>query len=195
MSTFYNIDSRRVSHLEFWWWHKSPFVILFWFLYKWLRIPIPCSSDDPNTDSTLPFVVESLPGEITARFEPLARELAGLGFSDPVYHSIQDPGTRTTIYWATFRHESGQHFARIHNRVWQQAQNPNRALFPMFFTAFTDGTFLISSSGKPDMAAPKTVVMNRQFGLSPASLWHSHQQKLAAGSERKLIAPCAPAKT
>lgn len=142
MNTFYKIDSTRVSHLEFWWWHKSPLVIISR-LMKWLRIPTPCSSDDPNTESTLPFVVESLPPEIATRFEPLANDLAALGFHDPVYHAIEDAGTRATIYWATFRHESGQHFARIHNRVWHQAQNPNRALFPMFFTAFTDGTFLV----------------------------------------------------
>ena len=188
MNTFYKIDSTRVSHLEFWWWHKSPLVIISR-LMKWLRIPTPCSSDDPNTESTLPFVVESLPPEIATRFEPLANDLAALGFHDPVYHAIEDAGTRATIYWATFRHESGQHFARIHNRVWHQAQNPNRALFPMFFTAFTDGTFLVSSAGKPDMAAPRTVQMNRVYRAPTARLWERHQQLLAKISERKLISP------
>jgi len=188
MSTFYKIDSSRVSHQEYWWWHQSPLVLISW-LMKWTRTPNPCSSDDPTTDSTLPFVVESLPPEITTRFEPLTRELAALGFLDPVYHLIEDTGTRTTIYWATFRHESGQHFARIHNRVWQQAQKPNRALFPMFFTAFADGTFLVSSSGKPDLAAPATVQMNRRFGLAPAALWQSHQHMLAKVTERKLPVP------
>ena len=113
--------------------------------------------DDPNTESTLPFVVETLPPEINAGFEPLANELAGFGFFDPVHHVIHDPGTRTTVYWATFRHESGNFFARIHQRIWQQAQKSNRGLYPMFFTSFGDGTFLVSSSGKPDMTAPKTV--------------------------------------
>ena len=121
MSQFYEIDSTRVSHREYWWGTKSPLVIIGW-LIKWLRIRIPNSSDDPNTESTLPFVVESLPLEIAAGFQSLANELAGLGFFDPVYHVIHDAGTRTTVYWATFRHESGNHFARIHQRIWQQAQ-------------------------------------------------------------------------
>ena len=188
MSAFYNIDSTRVSQLEYLWWHKSPLVLISW-LMKWLHQPISCSSDDPNTESTLPFVTAALPAEIASRFEPLANELAALGFFDPVYHAIEDSGTRATIYWATFRHESGEHLARIHNRVWQQAQNPNRALFPMFFTAFTDGTFLVSSSGKPDMAAPKTVQMNRMFRASAARLWEKHQRLLVKTSERKLLAP------
>ena len=111
MDTFYKIDSTQVSHLEYLWWHKSPLVLISW-MNKWLRVPTLCSSDDPNTESTLPFVVEALPPEITARFEPLTNELAGLGFFDPVHHAIHDAGTRTTIYWATFRHESGNHFAR-----------------------------------------------------------------------------------
>lgn len=188
MNTFYKIDSTRVSHLESLWWHKSPLVIISWMM-KWFRVPVPCSSDDPNTESTLPFVVESLPAEIAAKFEPLTSELAELGFFDPVYHVIHDVGTRAIIYWATFRHESGNHFARIHNRVWHQAQNPNRALFPMFFNAFTDGTFLVSSSGKPDMAAPKTVQMNRMFRVPVARLWQKHLQLLEKVSQRKLISP------
>ena len=188
MNTFYKIDSTRVSLREYWWWHRSPLVLISW-LMKWCRAPIRCSSDDPNCESTLPCVAEALPPEIATRFEPLTGELAALGFFDPVHHIIDDTGTRTTIYWATFRHESGNHFARIHNRVWRQAPNPNRALFPMFFTAFTDGTFLVSSAGKPDMAAPPMVQVNRMFGAPAARLWEKHQQLLAQVSERKLVSP------
>jgi Zn-dependent protease len=163
-------------------------VIIPW-LMKWLRIPNPCSSDDPNTESTLPFVVENLPVEIANGFEPLTHELAGLGFFDPVYHAIHDDGTRTTIYWATFRHDSGKYIARIHQRLWQQAANPNRALFPMFFTPFSDGSFLVSSAGKPDMASPKTVTMNRMPRATPGRLWAKHQQLSDKLESRKLIAP------
>jgi hypothetical protein len=49
MGEFYQIDSTKVSHLEYLWWHKSPLVIFSW-INKWLRIPVRCSSDDPNTD-------------------------------------------------------------------------------------------------------------------------------------------------
>ena len=188
MSQFYEIDSTRVSHREYWWGSKSPLVILGW-LIKWLRIRIPSSSDDPNTESTLPFVVESLPPDIAAGFEPLTQELTTFGFSDPVYHVIHDPGTRTTVYWATFRHESGKCFARIHQRIWQQASKSNRGLFPMFFTAFTDGTFLVSSAGKPDMAAPPTVQMNRMYRARCPRLWEAHQRLAEQTGDRKMIAP------
>ena len=187
MNTFYEIDSTKVSHLEYWWGTKSPAVIFGW-LIKWLHIRIPSSSDDPNTESTLPFVVEALPPEIAAGFEPLVHEFAGFGFTDPVYHVINDPGTRTTVYWATFRHASGNYFARIHQRIWQQAQKPNRGLFPMFFSALADGTFIVSSSGKPDMAAPATVRMNRMFRAPAAKLWEKHQELTAQAGQSVYLA-------
>jgi hypothetical protein len=96
MNTFYKIDSTRVSLREYWWWHRSPLVLISW-LMKWCRAPIRCSSDDPNCESTLPCVAEALPPEIATRFEPLTGELAALGFFDPVHHIIDDTGTRTTI--------------------------------------------------------------------------------------------------
>jgi Zn-dependent protease len=178
MSLFYAIDSARVSHREYWWGNRSPLVVLGWML-KWLRVPINSSTDDPNTETTLPFVLETLPPEIFQEFAPLTQTLTGLGFSDPVYHGIYDPITGTTIYWATFRHESGRHFARIHYRYWSRVANPRRALFPLFFTAFTDGTFLVSSSGKPDLATPPTVRMNRRPFIALERLWETHQQALA----------------
>jgi Zn-dependent protease len=188
MNTFYRIDSTKVSHREILWWHPSPMVLFSWLL-KWLRVPIPCSSDDAHTESTLPFVAESLPPDIADGFGPLEQELAALGFLDPVFHVIHDPGTRTTIYWATYRHESGQHFARLHQRIWHQAQKANRGRFPMFFTAFTDGTFLVSSAGKPDMATPKTVRMNRQYRAPASRLWQQHLKLVENNSGQRLIAP------
>ncbi|HXI68723.1 MAG TPA: hypothetical protein VNN22_00020 [Verrucomicrobiae bacterium] len=188
MNTFYEIDSTKVSHLEYWWGTKSPLVFIGW-LVKWLHIRIPSSTDDPNSASTLPFIVESLPVEIATGFEPVTKELTGLGFLDPVYHLIHDPGTRTTVYWATFRHESGNYFARIHQRFWQQSQKPDRGLFLMFFTPFADGSFFVSSSGKPDMAAPDNVQMNRMFRAPSTRLWARHQQLVAQLSGGKMVQP------
>ncbi len=188
MSEFYDIDSTRVTHREYWWGSKSPLVLIGWII-KWLRVRIPSSSDDPNVDSTLPFVTEELPPEIESEFAPLTAELNALGFSDPVYHVIYDAGTRTRVYWATFRHSSGRHFARIHHRVWHQAQQAHRGLFPMFFTEFADGTFLVSSAGKPDMAAPDTVRMNRMRNAPAAALYAAHERVAVELSGRKMIAP------
>ena len=188
MSEFYAIDSTRVSLREYWWGAKSPLVVIGWIL-KWLRIRIPGSTDDPNVDSTLPFLVEALPFSVSASFLDLTNQFAALGFEDPVYHIIFDPGTRTTIYWATFRHVSGKHFARIHHRVWQQAQKANRGVFPMFFTAFTDRTFLVSSAAKPDMTTPASVQMIRMYQAPAMVLWTRHEELANSLAERKMIAP------
>ena len=179
MSAFYSIDSTRVSHREYWWGHPSPMVVFAWLL-KWLGVRVPTSSNDPNTEAITPFLVEALPQAVTQQFAAATAELSALGFSEPLFHLIHDPVTATTIYWATFRHSSGQHFARIHQRLWQQANPSNRGTFVLFFTPLADGTFIGSSSGKPDFDTPATVPMLRQRGATPANLWPKHQEFVAA---------------
>jgi Zn-dependent protease len=184
MSHFYEIDSTRVSHKEYWWGTRSPFVLIGWIL-KWLRIRIPSSSDDPNVDSTLPHCVQSLPNDVSLSFQPLMGELVELGFHSPVFHLIYDPGTQTTVHWATFLHSPGSCCARIHNRRWEKAPKSSRALFAVLFTGFNDGTFLVSSSGKPDMDAPASVVMNRMPRSKAAELWNAHLQRMGDLSQQK----------
>jgi len=128
MSQFYQVDSTKVSLREYWWGTRSPLVIIGWIL-KWLRVRIPSSTDDANTESTLPFIAAGLPAEIEPMFAPLTQQLAQLGFYEPVFHVIYDAGSSTTLYWATFRHTSGQHLARIHHRAWGRAA-PSEAASP-----------------------------------------------------------------
>src|SRR6267378_4478573 len=188
MSQFYQVDSTKVSLREYWWGTRSPLVIIGWIL-KWLRVRIPGSTDDANTESTLPFIAPELPAGASAMFAPLTQQLAQLGFYEPVFHIIYDAGSSTTLYWATFRHTSGQHLARIHHRTWDRTTKPKPVLFPMFVSRFTDGTFLVSSAGKPDMAAPDTVQMIRKQGAKIEALWSLHQQKAQQLAARKLIKP------
>src|SRR5881409_2451211 len=100
MSQFYQVDSTKISLREYWWGSQSPLVIIAWIL-KWLRVRIPISTDDANTDSTLPFIAAALPPDIERMFEPLTQQLAQLGFHEPVFHIIYDAGSSTTLYWAT----------------------------------------------------------------------------------------------
>jgi Zn-dependent protease len=179
MSAFYSIDSTRVSHREYWWGTRSPAVLIGWLL-KWLHVRIPSSTDDPNAESTTPFLVEALPADVAQRFAPIANELTALGFLDPVHHIFQDTGTSTTIYWVTFRHSSGQHFARIHQRIWHQTKTVDRGTFVLFFTAFEDRTFIVSSSGKPDLDTPSSVPMLRRHGATSSALWSAHVEFVAA---------------
>ncbi|HUR44999.1 MAG TPA: site-2 protease family protein [Candidatus Saccharimonadales bacterium] len=191
MSTFYSIDSTRVSHKEYWWGNPSPLVLIGW-ITKWLRIRLPNSTDDPNTESTYPFICDSLPEQVLARFTPLTVAVEQLGFVEPVYHVIQDPGTSTTIYWATFRHANGQDFARIHQRIWHQAQKSDRGTFVQFFTSYSDGTFLVSSSGKPDLDTPPTVKMVRRPKMDSARLWQEHLKASESMGAKEVLLAATP---
>lgn len=185
MNPFYAIDSTRVSLREYWWGSRSPLVLLAWIL-KWLHVRIPTSTDDPNVHEIRPFEAALLPPAIHGRFEALDAELQRLGFVDPMFHWIPDPLTRTNIYWSTYRHTDGQHVARIHHRVWDQANPSERGLFVQFFTAFTDGSFLVSSAGKADMDAPASLRINRWVGAKPSHLWQSHLQRLSETGSRSI---------
>src|ERR1043165_8172794 len=107
MNQIYAIDSTRVSHREYWWGTKSPLVLIGW-INKWLRNRLPGSADDPNFESTTPWIVDSLPTDVMGLFDMFRYELSVLGFYEATYHCFRDPGTQTTIYWATFPHGSGR---------------------------------------------------------------------------------------
>ena len=179
MSAFYKVDSTRFSFQEYWWGTQSPLVIFGW-LSKILKIQVSGSMDDPPVESLGAHEVgyEALPETVRNKFEPLTTELAALGFHSPIFHAINDRFHNTVIYWASFCHNSGQAFARIHHRIWSAPHPPRTYLFPMFVSAFTDGTFLTSSAGKPDSAAPAAVRTNRKIGASASALWTSHQEEL-----------------
>lgn len=188
MQRFYDIDSRKLSLREYWGGSKSP-VFLIACLFKWLGVRMPCSFDDPNTESTVPFIVNKLPDEVNEDFLPVSDQLNRLGFVDAVPYIIHDPGTQTTIYWLTYRHKSGKHFARIHQRYWHQAIRSNRGLFPIFFTHFTDGTYLVSSGGKQDILSPPTVEMRHEPYLVAEALWEKHCEREAQLEQSKSVAP------
>jgi len=176
MSEFYDIDSTKVSHREYWE-ETKVLAILGWTL-KWLRVRMPCSTDDPNVDSTLPFVVTTLPDWIAEQFKSHVTALTALGFHSPVYHLIHDPGTQTMLYWATFLHHSGIHYANIRLRHWDRAPNAKRKPFVIFYTGFVDTTFMVTSGGKPDLAMPPAVDYVRRTGASAEKLWALHEQRL-----------------
>lgn len=181
---YYRIDSTRVSHREYWWGTRNPFVLFGW-MSKWFRIRLLSSSDDPNVESLTPFEVpvEQVSAEVLDRFKPMAEELAGLGFHSPVYHSIYDRVQETRIYWASFVHSSGQAWARIHHRIWTQPQPPRVYLFPVFTSAFQDGSFLVSSAGKRDMAPAPQCRTVHHLKQSATQLWAGHQREI----ERELL--------
>jgi Zn-dependent protease len=189
MPTFYHVDSTRSPMREYWWGSKNPIILLLAFITKLFRIPMPMSSDDPNADTTLDSLFGDLPPEILERFAPISAELAELGFHNPVYHFIEDHGSQTRWYWADYLHDSGEHWARIHFRQWFKSTPYDRGLFPLFITEFTDGTFLVSSAGKPDVSAPESVEMNRMPKTPTRTLWETHPRHAAKSQMLKAIKP------
>jgi Zn-dependent protease len=188
MNDFYRIDSTRVSYREYWWHTKSPLVLFAW-LIRLLRVPVPSSTDDANVEALEPFEVQEadLPEEVKKAFDPLSEELRYLGFRPAIYHAIPLLFNYTRIYWATFYHQTGRAIARIHNRIWTQPKKPRNRLFPVFITAFRDGGYLSFSAGKPDMLAPPGVDVHYRPGASVSDLWQAHEMALEVERHRPII--------
>lgn len=179
MKTFYRINGARATWREHAFdtpWLLLPLVAL----VKLFRLRGGGSTDDPPVESIAPFEVEeaAVPAEVRQRFEPLAQELAALGFGRPIYHQIYHPLYFTHIYWATFLHPTGRAVARIHHRVWSQRTIHKSYLYPVFISEMEDETFVASSAGRPDLLTPASVQTVYQPGASAAELWERHQRRL-----------------
>ncbi len=179
MKIFYRINGSRATWREHAFdtpWLLMPLVAL----TKLLRHRGGGSTDDPPVESIAPFEVEeaAVPAEVRERFGPLAQELAALGFGQPIYHQIYHPRYFTYIYWATFLHPTGRAVARVHHRIWSQGAIHKSYLYPVFITAMEDGTFAVSSAGRPDLLAPESIRIVYEPGVSTAELWEHHQRRL-----------------
>lgn len=180
MSLFYKIDSRNYTFREYSMQSRNPLIIFAGWLTKIFRASLPCSSDDPNVESMAPFEVgwDDLPAEVQARFHPVWEELASLGFHSPIFHAIDSAATFTRYYDACFCHQSGQTCAMIRHRIWTKPHPPDIHFYTMFVSAFTDGTFCVTSAGKPDTEMPAVIRLERKTGAPAAELWSMHQQTL-----------------
>ena len=176
MTIFYELDSSRASGRELWWGCKGRRLRWMQFIIqRWTRSSVPWSSDHAVVASLEEMVVPELPAAIAARVAQLGAELTALGFQDPVYHQIAGPLSDTVLYWVTLRSADGRHAARVHLRHWLVAAKPERACFVQFLTPFANGTFLVSSSGPPDVEEPIHVEIQRRPGLAVPALWAVHQ--------------------
>ncbi|HMC64980.1 MAG TPA: hypothetical protein VKI65_08565, partial [Gemmataceae bacterium] len=120
-----------------------------------------------------------LPEDIRSKFAPLVRDLSGLGFREPIYHSIADPLHASHSYWASFVHASGQAWGRIHCRIWSGQGKDRVYLYPVFFTEFDDDSLLITTAAKQSMVPPPGTRAVSQVGADCQGLWERH------GAERE----------
>jgi Zn-dependent protease len=187
MPVFYQLNSSRVTLREYSWgvpWILWPLVIPIVVLLKVLRLRLPGSTDDPPVESLREFQVptDAIPTEVQLKFAPLIAELAQHGFHSLVFHQIVDRRHAANTYWVHLLHRSGQAVARLHYRQWMGATPPKEFYFPMFISEFQDGSFVVSSAGKPDMLTPDSVRMVRIPGVSMETLWKAHQSELSRES-------------
>ncbi len=187
---FYKLDSARVSFREYWWGTPNPLVIIAWIL-RLLRLRLPGSADDPNVDSLEPFRVspDQLPEEARGRFHAIHTELQALGFHSPVCYWIHDARNQADICQAVYLHDSGEALARVHYRVWRFPKPAKVYFFPNFLTAFTDGTYLVSTAGRRDMLAPAACRENRRVKATATDLWTSHRAALQKELLFKTVRP------
>jgi Zn-dependent protease len=176
---FYRVDASRVTFREYAYDH-SLLVMPIVAMLKFFHVSTPFSSDDPAVEALTPFEVpeHELPEEVRERFGPLTAELEALGFGQPIFHQIYNALQHTYLYWATFAHASGRAAARIHHRVWSRPDAHRSYMFPVFLSELSDGSFLFSSAGKRDMAAPASIEAHYQPGASADDLWEAHQRRL-----------------
>lgn len=151
---------------------------------------IPGSSDHPAVETLRLFQVpaEAVPESIRQRFLEGINAFVELGFIDPVWHVISDALHSTRIVWVTLRHQDGTAMARVHHRLWEFTRPPRDYLFPVIFTAFEDGTWQLTSGGKPDTLEAPCFRVTRLPGANVEAVWHAHQAAVAAQASRPLRA-------
>ncbi|MCE5322695.1 site-2 protease family protein [bacterium] len=183
MKAFYHLNAPRITIREYLF--GTPWILLPVILFvKLFRISLSSSTDDPIVESVAPFEVgeAELPADVLERFQKAIVELSALGFHSPIYHVIKDPLRSTYIYWATFLHSTGHHIARIHNRVWIAPAKVKNHFFPIFCMPCQDGSFLVSSAGKPDLLSPASVSARYHIGMSIQKLWSLHESAVQKAS-------------
>jgi len=187
---FYKLDSTRLELKEYWWGSPNPLVIFGW-ITKWLRIRLPGSVDDPNVESLEPFRIDAadLPEEARTKFHAVHEELAACGFHSPVCYWIHDAVHQTDVYQAVYLHETGQAFARVHYRVWTLPKPRHEYFFTTFVSGFTDGGYLLTTAGKPDMLGPPSCRVVREVGASAGRLWERHQRELDEPAHAASVVP------
>ncbi len=189
MKAFYRVDTTRITFREHAFDNPWILAVPIFGIIKLLRIQLPFSTDDAAVKTLAPFEVQEneLPVEVRKRFGRLSGELEGLGFGQPIYHQIFSPLQDTYLYWATFVHSSGRAVARIHHRVWSRKNMLKSYLFPIFISETADGSFVVTSAGKPDMAAPKSVKIQYKPGATAYLLWRAHTRRLDERQPGRLV--------
>ncbi len=175
----YRIDPRRVTLSEMRSEVSLPIAVLQWLITR-LPLKLPCSSDIPAVNSLKPYLIskDDVPESIKGVIQELRGELESLGFRGVLYHCIQDPVQKTTIYYANFLHKSGAVIGRIRYRVFQATTPHKKFLTTELLTRFGDNQFVITSSGAGDLQVPAAI--NEEFlaKASPEQLWNRHRERL-----------------
>lgn len=174
----------------------APIILPIVLTRKLLRIPASGSTEDPPIRKLglCNCSREEIPEFHKKKLQPILLEMIKLGFQETQTYLIEDPLHKTTSVWVMFSHGEGNSFARVQCRQWRGNAKQDRGCFPSFITEFRDGTFLVSTSGSPDLVPPPGCSVNRLKKKKPEKVWESHQKLLKEKYGDRLIRPAHSAR-
>ncbi len=179
---YYRVDSSRNTYAELWRDNRSPAVLIAW-LSKLLRIKLPGTVNDLNVVSLRPFLVnvrtvqETLPSDVQQKFQPVMRELKGLGFGKAIFFAIDDQFHHSRTWQIALLSRDGRSIARINHRVEGPAYS-KKHFFTEFLSKLSGNRFLYASSARAQLLVPALCQLNWNDKATTSQLWMSHRQKL-----------------
>ncbi len=179
---FYGLNLSKGALKEFTWSNTPlllPITLPLGLFVKATGYRVNAHTEDPAIHQWAPFEVQDIPDDTRSRFIPLGTDLAGLGFSAPIYHIVEDPLRDIVYSTATLLHTSGKAIARVYDRQWFLQAAPKPYLQVQFLTRFTDNTWLLTNNAMPDALAPASVHVQHKVGAGAKALWDLHLQRIA----------------
>ncbi len=177
---FFKLNGRAFTFREFRMGNLLPVAALHWVLLKIFRGGVASSTEVPPVSAMEPFEVgeQGWGPEAAAALGPQVESLAGLGFIDPIYHTMFHAPTATLYQFATLRHESGSTMARVFRRSWQYTRPAKEFVGVRMMSAVGEGGFVTTCSGQTDIHLPADCRVQYETGASNEALWATHRERL-----------------
>lgn len=180
--SYYKIDHRKITWTEL---RGNNDIFSCMLAYPLVKLGVNLGpNDDPAIDSIITSEVpaEQFPHEAMVKLSKIVDDFTDMGFVDPLHHVIIDPVNGATYAWITFHHPDGRAMARASYR--KHHGSSRTFAYAVFISQVEDGSFILSSSAKPESLMPETVVALHYPKVEPPELWQLHEDSIAG---RRLI--------
>jgi Zn-dependent protease len=110
----------------------------------------------PTVADLAPCRVEqpAIPESASAAFAKFLELLKASEFLDPVWYELRDDFNAVRFHVAVFAHPSGQQFAQLTCRTWQQVQPARQSFILALISALDDGGYAMTAADKGDLNGP-----------------------------------------